>query len=136
MNQGQTTPRALILKLDNSPRRLDRVHDALVAAGFQVVRVCAPAEAIRVARRCRPNVFLVNDHPAAGVDAERWIERQHSDPVAQFAITPLVILAGPRRAKRLTLQAIPDRVIVIPRPPAPQHLVTTVQRLVDVWAGE
>jgi hypothetical protein len=138
MSQGQSIPRPFILKLNNSlPRqRLDSVYDTLIAGGFHVMRIGTPEEAINVARRCLPNLFLVNDDPPAGVDAVRWIERQHADPVAQLAVTPLIILAGTGRVNLLRAQEILNRIVVIARPPDPHNLVKTVGWLVDLWAAD
>ncbi|MBN1963504.1 MAG: hypothetical protein JW910_02585 [Anaerolineae bacterium] len=135
MTQGLSTPRPLILKLDTGPRQFDTVYDALVAAGFHVVRSSTPAGALLVARRCYPNLFVCSDQPSAGLDAERWIERQHADRVAGLALAPLIVLAGPLRVEVLRAQEIPDRVVVMARPPDLATLVSLARRLVDLWAG-
>jgi hypothetical protein len=122
--------------LDCSPHRLDSIYSALITAGFQIVRSEASGDALQLARRCLPNLFLVNDDPAAGVDAEHWIEHQHADPVAQLAVTPLIILAAAPRAPLLRSQEIPQRVVVFALPPELSRLVAAAKRLVELWAGE
>jgi hypothetical protein len=133
----QDAPRTCILELYNTDYTLNPYSDRLTSQGYEVVHASSYEDGIRLAHECNPALVVVHDDPNANVDAVRWLELQHYDPMAQLAITPLMILADAARVPSLKVEELPDRVVVIPRrADTLNQLARTVKRLLKVWQLE
>jgi hypothetical protein len=104
-----------ILKLYNKTFTLDPYHDRLASIGYDVIDAANYADALVLAHRQRPDLFVVYDDPAAGIDALVWLDAQHNDRYSWMATTPLMILADAGRAAELHKHELPDRVVVVLR---------------------
>ncbi|MBX3082139.1 MAG: hypothetical protein KF716_10945 [Anaerolineae bacterium] len=104
-----------ILELNNTNYTLDPYHDRLESVGFDVIDATTYADGLAFAHTHRPDLIIVHDDPAAGVDAVKWLEMQHNDRQSWLATTPLLILADTTRAAELRIHELPDRVVMVLR---------------------
>ncbi len=124
----------LIVKLHNNLYALDLYADRLGAQGYTVFNTSTYGAALDAVHKYHPTLIVVLDDPDAQVDAVQWLERQHTDPNAALAMTPLIILANAARVPELRVQELPDRVIVLRnRADTLNQMTRTVRRLLNVW---
>jgi DNA-binding response OmpR family regulator len=109
------TPRPLVVKVDVA-RMQDTYGNHLITEGFQVVKAASIKDGIKVARRSKPDLILVIDNLKQNLDAAEWLEAQHNDSNVSLALTPLVIIAPAKRAERLIIHELPDRVEIMQQP--------------------
>jgi hypothetical protein len=130
-------PKTCILELCNTAYPLDPYSDRLTSQGYEVVSANNYDDALKLAHQCNPALVVVYDDPDGKVDAIRWLEMQHSDGVADLAMTPLLILADANRLPTLRVEELPDRVVVVPRrADTLNQLTRAVKRLLKVWQVE
>lgn len=125
-------PRPVILKLDARTYRLDTLHEHLIEHGYQVVRGASFKEGLRLARRVQPQLIIVVDNPAAGLDGSNWLALQHADTSAVLAIIPLIIIATNKRATTLKVHELPGRVQVLRAPHQLERLLPTIIKLLTL----
>jgi hypothetical protein len=80
-------PKTCILELCNTAYPLDPYSDRLTSQGYEVVSANNYDDALKLAHQCNPALVVVYDDPDGKVDAIRWLEMQHSDGVADLAMT-------------------------------------------------
>jgi hypothetical protein len=130
----QEAPKTCILKLYNADYALDPYSDRLTSQGYEVVNVHNYQDALEEAHRYRPALIVVYDDPNTDIDAVRWLEMQHSDRSAWMAMTPLLILADASRVPELSIEELPDRVIILRRhADTLNQLTRAVKRILRVW---
>jgi len=129
--------RPYILEISNTGNILDLYGDRLTSQGYEVLTATNYADALKLARQFKPYIILVYDDPSTNVDALRWLEMQHSDSVAQLAMTPLVILADATRLPAFREEYMADRVVVLQRrSDTLNQLTRAVKHLIRVWGLE
>lgn len=126
-------PRPVVVKVDVAHMFQDTFSNHLIEAGFQVVKAASIKDGIKVARRCKPHLILVIDNPKQQIDAASWLEAQHTDTEPSLAVTPLLIVASQKRAERLRVHELPDRVQVVANPTHPSMLSHQLRLLLSVW---
>jgi DNA-binding response OmpR family regulator len=123
-----------ILKLYNADYALDPFSDRLTSQGYEVVNVHNYEDALEEAHRSHPALIVVYDDPDTDIDAVRWLEMQHTDRNAWMAMTPLLILADSSRVPELSIEELPDRVIILRRhADTLNQLTRAVKRILRVW---
>ena len=133
----QDAPKSCILELYNTDYTLNPYSDRLTSQGYEVFHASNYEDGIRLAHDCNPVLVVVHDDPNANVDAVRWLELQHYDRAPQLAMTPLMVLADASRLPTLSVEELPDRVVVIPRrADTLNQMARAVKRLLKVWQIE
>ncbi|MEP7289018.1 MAG: hypothetical protein ABI947_24960 [Chloroflexota bacterium] len=127
------TEKISILELCNTSNTLDVYSDRLSSLGYEVISADNYTDAIKLARQYQPEMIVVYDDPATGIDAFKWIEMQHTDRLARLAVTPLLILADHSRIGQLRIEELADRVVVLQRrADTLNQLTRTVKRLLQI----
>ncbi len=82
---------ALILAVDDSPDALSMVHDALEAAGMDVLVALEGKQALSIAQRMKPDIILL-DAMMPGMDGFETCERIKADP--KLSDIPVIFMTG------------------------------------------
>lgn len=127
--------KARILKLENNPHTIDFLGDAIKARGYSVDRVRSCQEALAAIDRALPDLVLVVDNLAKGIDARYWMELQHTHPDPRVAMIPLILLVEAEHLEDFQGQAIPGRVVILRLPVNLRRLDETLRALLWPWGA-
>ncbi len=135
VRQPQSNPRrTVIVKLYNTTYTLDPYSDRLDSLGYELINTTSYANTLKAAREFKAALIIVHDDPNAGIDAIKWIEMQHMDPLPALPMVPIIIVCDLSRLATLRFEEIVDRVIVLQnRADTLNQLARTVKRVLHVW---